>query len=210
MDLFYVETKSGRFRRASNSEYHVLPVVNSNAPQESHDTVSLKGSLERMTAISYVAFLGLQGIIAGATIQNAYECNSRTNQEFLTGYAHRANENRRFSFMTISLCLTGSFCLIQRRNEFADCATDVKVDLSPCVLTALYFVALSVTLVSSVVDDHISKAAFEEDIDSVLNEVDTWKVLAVTRSTLCVLGWLVSCYQVFQRTRISKMTVDVS
>lgn len=203
---FYIESAStGRFRRYHGErdggtrswKIPALPNQKSNEPD-----------VKVMQRFAFVIFLFLQGILSGLSLSALYEAfTARSPGDFLLQYAARSNETRRYFFTGISLCATGSLCMldgdtlaqvldfVKGRNTIS---TTAKSNMS-IVLVLVYFVALLLTLLCSRVDVHISNIALQiggdisdEDLQSV---VEKWRGFAVPRSILSILGWLISCYR---------------
>ena len=205
---FYVESAAtGRFRRHYPSE--------DNGSRRgwrlstAHHNDNLRGEIdnETLTRFAFISFLFLQGLLSGLSLSSFYEAFiSRSRLDFIVQYSARAVETRRYFFIGITLSATGSLCLLNGdiSTQLADVwkgkNTLSSITKSNLSLVMVYFFALIVTLLCSFVDVKISKMAMDINInnisgaslESIINE---WRALAVSRSILCILGWLVSCYR---------------
>ena len=223
---YYVESATtGRFRRyvVGNDgvqRWREKPRHKNLASDHIFWSANRKEALTKIRHSSYVSFLFLQGVLAGQCIQSMYEAFIVASaKEFIIQYMHRANENRRFYFIAISLCAMGSLCMIDENaiervlclKKSGMTSNIVNHNGSVPVLVLVYFIALIVTLPCSIIDHRISNLTFESnqdaffgDVDdvaqSVLDGVNSWKGLAVTRSVFCIIGWLVSCHRLYQRS----------
>ena len=119
-----------------------------------------------------------------------------------------------YFFIGISSCLTGSLCLLLDKNvvtEILGCIGGInnlrnttKIIL---ILNIVFFIALIFTLLCSHVEAQISNMSDEntqvsyEELQVVLLR---WRGFVVTRSVLCIVGWLLSCFHFVTANRAAK------
>lgn len=213
-ETFYVESASnGRFRRDYNPRSGKLPTTSSEGNNSSQ-----KKKLG-VHAIAFVCFLFLQGILSGLSLTALYEARSIANVspgEFIAQYSFsKANETRRYFFIGITWCFTGSLCLfsedvlsVKGNNALSNNSTK-----SLFLLNTIFFLALVFTLLCSHVDVQISntvlKITTEKDGLASYNGLPPllrkWSVCVVTRSILCIVGWFVSCHRfVVMRSKVNR------
>ena len=109
-----------------------------------------------------------------------------------------------YFFIGISSCLTGSLCLLLDKNivtEILGCIGGTNnlrnTTKSLLMLNIIFFIALIFTLLCSHVEAQISNISDEntqvshEELQVVLVR---WRGFVVTRSVLCIVGWLLSCF----------------
>ena len=70
-------------------------------------------SLDRIRGGAASISLLLQGFLAGFSIQTLFDAiPARDSETFILQYAQHANQTRRFYFLTITMCLSCSLCLV--------------------------------------------------------------------------------------------------
>lgn len=202
---FYIESAAtGRFRRyhgASDGDTRSSWRLPISAPSNTKKEFDV----DRVVQFAFVAFLFLQGILSGLSLSALYEAlASRSPEEFLIQYsANRANEMRRYFFIGISFCVTGSLCLLDENtiSQYRKGGSTSKSNNMSVTLLCLYFIALLLTLLCSRVDVHMSNIAAQINDGGMLSNVDLqsgvhkWRGFSVPRSCICIAGWLVSCYR---------------
>mmetsp|Transcript_14598 Transcript_14598/g.29394 ORF Transcript_14598/g.29394 Transcript_14598/m.29394 type:complete len:121 (+) Transcript_14598:3-365(+) len=84
-------------------------------------------------------------------------------------------------------------------------------------LSLIYFIALGVTQIASMVDYKITAnynfergIILNEDGDEAQSIFDSWTGLALSRSIVCMIGWLFSCQRLYRRHRSEKQEVSTS
>jgi hypothetical protein len=120
----------------------------------------------------YVLLLFVQGGLSGLSVQTLYHV--------IIGDSVTSNSNRRFYYIGTNLALIGSLCMVDKPKDFVG---PKHIDAS-CVLVAVYFVALLLTLSSSVIANSGG--------------------VEVTRSICGLVGWLVSSFQIYQMVKEKK------
>jgi hypothetical protein len=218
-ESFYVEnTSTGRFRPSPaendrGKRVHTNTLTHQNLGTARNETDGgLNVVMPVMINAAFVCFLFLQGILSGLSLSALYEAlTSQRPSDFFAKYsATRANEIRRYFFIGITFCTTGSLCMLNKDDasrvleslKGGDSKSSItKTSISLCYFILVYFVALTITVVCSHADVSISDIATNatvlnfhtstENIESVLH---SWKGLSVSRSVLCIIGWLISCY----------------
>ena len=123
---FYIENAStGRFRRClgdsdrdTRSSSSTIPTRQNTVVAEDESDGVTHHMLPVMTKAAFICFLFLQGILSGLSLSAVYEAlTPQRTEEFFAQYsAARANEIRRYFFIGITLCATGSLCSINK-NE---------------------------------------------------------------------------------------------
>ncbi len=227
---FYIENAStGRFRRCSdrdtrgnsrNFSEHQNTIL-----AAEHATDRVINVLPVMSKAAFVCFLFLQGILSGLSLSALYEAlTPQQPEEFFSQYsATRANEIRRYFFIGITFCATGSLCSINKHEITQVLASmtggsspnsTTKASTSICYLILTYFLALIITVVCSHVDvrlldvaSHMNEqdTASADDFRSVLHKL---RGLSIPRSVFCIVGWFISCYRFFiSRNNIQRETV---
>ena len=119
-----------------------------------------------------------------------------------------------YFFIGISSCLTGSLCLLLDKNivtEILGCIGGTNnlrnTTKSLVMLNIIFFIALIFTLLCSHVEAQISNISDEntqvsyEELRVVLLR---WRGFVVTRSVLCIVGWLLSCFHFVTAHRAAK------
>jgi len=119
-----------------------------------------------------------------------------------------------YFFIGISSCLTGSLCLLLDKNivtEILGCIGGTNnlrnTTKSLLMLNIIFFIALIFTLLCSHVEAQISNISDEntqvshEELQVVLLR---WRGFVVTRSVLCIVGWLLSCFHFVTAHRAAK------
>ena len=120
-----------------------------------------------------------------------------------------------YFFIGISSCLTGSLCLLLDKNvvtEILGCIGGTNnlrnnTTKSLLLLNIVFFIALIFTLLCSHVEAQISNMSDEntqvsyEELQVVLLR---WRGFVVTRSILCIVGWLLSCFHFVTANRAAK------
>ncbi len=215
-DSHHTLLSSSRLRRLSSSSDHEMLAANR------------QQALKKIRHVAYVSFLFLQGILAGLAIQSMYEVFVvESAREFLLQYVHRSNETRRCYFLAISSCVTGSLCMIDEkavtsmlpsfRDKMNSSGHVERANGDGIYLSVIYFLALGVTQVASMVDYEITaNRNFErgiipnDDGDEAQSIFDSWTGLAITRSVLCLFGWLYSCKQLYRRHMSGQQEVSTS
>ena len=166
-----------------------------------------------MIRFAFVGFLFLQGLLSGLSLSALYEAFTvRSPGEFIAQYSTRANEIRRYFFVGITFCFTGSLCMLDEDvlDSMKGGNNPSSMARSNMSLVLVHFAALIITLLCSHVDVHISNIAMQIDDDDVisyddLQAVNKWRGFCVPRSILCILGWLVSCYRfVITRSNVQR------
>jgi hypothetical protein len=167
----HYQTPSGRFRRGGRSS------------QKIENTDRLKDQSQAREVdigrLCYVFLLFVQGALCGMCIQTLHS--------IVIGDSITSWDSSRFYFIGINLALTGSLCMIDKRK---DSVGPKHLDAS-CVLVAVYFVALILSLSSSVI-----KACAFDDSSYLKTEG-----LETARSIFGIAGWLVSSFQIYQMVR---------
>ena len=199
---FYVENSNGRFRRVigaskdSDTRTWRLP-VHHNATNER----DRKSWLDVKT-LAFVGFLFLQGILSGLSLSSLYQAFTVQLPGELLANSAAANETRRYFFIAITFCVTGSLCVLEEDATKLLDSSGKTPNATMCnvCLVVIYFLALVATLLCSHADVHIVYTAMqisEGDIrvssDDLLSILHKWRSFAVPRSVLCILGWFVSC-----------------
>ena len=119
-----------------------------------------------------------------------------------------------YFFIGISSCLTGSLCLLLDENivtEILGCIGGINnlrnTTKSLLILNIVFFIALIFTLLCSHVEAQISsisdentQVSYEEQQVVLLR----WRGFVVTRSVLCIVGWLLSCFHFVTANRAAK------
>jgi hypothetical protein len=222
-ECFYVESAStGRFRRcfeASEGDTRTrgwrLPIrQNSTAIGDASEKV-LNAQVIR---IAFIGFLCLQGIISGLSVSALYEAfASDSPREFVAQYlAARSDEIRRYFFIGITFCVTGSLCMLEQ-DDVSQVLILIKGRSTPKSNSSIwyfvlsYYVALIMTLLCSHVDVRMSNISAQINLEGIhisdeklLSILHQWRVFTVTRSILCFVGWMIYGYRfVIMRTRTS-------
>ena len=208
-DSYHIESATGRFRRGNNDG---APSPNG-SDQSNDDTRGWrlpthqnqsenvrKLDVQVLIRFAVVCFLFLQGLLSGLSLSALYEAVSSER-------ATNASEARRYFFIGITLCLSGSLCMFDeealsrvvdivkgRNTPSGKKQSTIQIHMS---LVLIYFVALIITLLASRVDVNVqmSNVAINGGTDEELKSlIDTWRRFAVPRSILCIAGWFVSCY----------------
>ena len=220
---FYIENAStGRFRRClgdsdrdTRSSSSTIPTRQNTVVAEDESDGVIHHVLPLMTKAAFICFLFLQGILSGLSLSAVYEAlTPQRTEEFFAQYsAARANEIRRYFFIGITLCATGSLCSINKNDATqvlyimiggSSPNSTTKASASICYLILTYFLALIITIVCShedvrLLQIHIATQFTEQNIhtstDNFLTVFKRWRGLSVSRSVFCIVGWLISCYR---------------
>jgi hypothetical protein len=151
--------------------------------------------------VAFIGFLFLQGIMSGLSVSALYEAfASDSPREFVAQHlAARANEIRRYFFIGITFCVTGSLCMLEEETHFM---STTKSNSSLWYFILSYFIALIMTLLCSNVDvrmSNISAQIYAEGIhipdEKLLSILHQWRGFTVTRSILCFVGWMMYGYR---------------
>lgn len=221
-ESFYIEnTSTGRFRRClPDSDRDSRRNSWSSSDHQNSGECEADGELHLLhvvTKAALICFLFLQGILSGLSLSALYEALSPSEpEEFFAQYsAGRANEIRRYFFIGITLCATGSLCNINTNVATlvlvgmagSSCPNSTtKSSTSACYLILTYFLALVITIVCSYEDlrlldiaSHMTKQGHYSSANEFRLVLQRWRGLSVSRSVFCLVGWLISCYQFFSR-----------
>ena len=215
---FYVENAStGRFRRylvvsegeSRSNRWSILAQQNSVAA--GNETDEELNVLPFMTQGAFVCFLFLQGILSGLSLSALFEAlTPQQPDEFVAQYsAARANEIRRYFFIGITFCATGSLCILNKHETTQVLASmtggnspNSKASTSTCYLILIYSFALVITIVCSHEDvllldfaTHITEQEIHASTNNIRSVLHRWRGLSVSRSIFCIVGWLISCYR---------------
>lgn len=214
---FYFEGANGRFRRYYQANDGSKTRRGWRLSISQGKTNSAEDDVQKLIRFAFIAFLFLSGLLGGLSLSALYEgFTVRSPGDFIVQYSTRASETRRYFFIGITLCCTGSLCLGEGFCEISDVIKGKTTRLSGVAksnigLVVIYFSALVVTLLCSRVDVRISTIATQlQNTNSGVvpsSVVEEWRGFAVPRSILCILGWLVSCYR-FVVTRSNSQHVE--
>ena len=163
--------ENGRFRRFDPQSNQVNYEDESNDSQCKPGRVSrLEQRVDRVKRQIIVTVLCVQGALCGLCIQSLHNMEHEKDEDW----------SPRFFHISISLALTGSLCLIENSSEM-----HVRRLRHNYVLVVVYFVALIVTLSSS-----------------ILNASS--RGLNLAKSICGIVGWCVSCFQIYHTTKVSR------
>ena len=208
-ETFYVESAStGRFHRDRSGK---LPTTSSEGNSYQKKKLDVQ-------VIAFVCFLFLQGILSGLSLSALYEAGSIANispGELVAQYSFsKANETRRYLFIGITWCFTGSLCLFSAEDVSIKGSNALSNSTkSLLLLNTVFFLALVFTLLCSHADVQISSTVLqistEGDAIASFNGLHPllrkWRGFAVTRSILCIVGWFVSCHRfVVMRSNVNR------
>jgi SNF family Na+-dependent transporter len=187
------QTVSGRFRRSFDLDNY----GNSLPTDKTSRSCSRGERMDEIGKVFYVAMVFVQGALCGLSIQTLY-------RSFVSQLMVNDNENRRLYFLAISMALTSCLCMIEKSpGQFETSDSSNRYDTS-YMLAIVYFVALVITLSSSVVDTNAAR-----DNDHMLTYRSS-NSLEITRSVMCIIGWLISCYQIYRFVNNSRREKQAS
>lgn len=175
------QTVSGRFRRSCNLDNYgnSLPI------DKTSRSDSRRERMDEIGRVSYVGMVFVQGALCGLSIQTLY-------RSFVSQLMANDNENRQLYFLAISMALTSCLCMIEKSPGRLDISDSSNRYDTSYMSAIVYFVALVITLSSSVVDTNATR-----DNDPMLTNHSSNNALEVTRSVMCIIGWLISCYHIY-------------
>jgi hypothetical protein len=222
-ECIYVESAStGRFRRCSEASDGDTRTRGWRRP--THQNSTAKGDASEMVLnaqvirIAFIGFLCLQGIISGLSVSALYEAfDSDSPREFVAQHlAARANEIRRYFFIGITFCVTGSLCMLEDDDVsqvliLIKGRSTTKINSSIWYFILSYFIALIMTLLCSHVYVRMSNILAQNNLEGIhtsdeklLSILHQWRGFTVTRSISCFVGWMIYGYRfVIMRARTS-------
>ena len=177
----HYQTPTGRFRRFDPNNQHDI----GNLLHQKSLSSSRTEKLEQIKRLSYVLLLFIQGALCGLCIQTLCRVLVASDEAQLVP----DNENRRFNYIATCLALTGSLC----RSEKTDTSFAVKYFDESFLSVTVYFVGLIMTLASAVVYANGNGSSS--------------KGLEIAKSICGIMGWLISCFQIYRITRDSRRAI---
>jgi hypothetical protein len=212
----FEEACTGRFRRCLEASEGDTRTRGKRLYTHQNST-AIGDASEKVNDLNRFAFIGfifLQGIISGLSVSALYEAFALDSpREFVAQHsAARANEIRRYFFIGITFCVTGSLCMLEeddvsqvfaiiKGSSSSAPRSITKSNLSLWYFILSYFVALILTLLCSHVDVHMLTVSAQINVkgihisdDKLLSTLHQWRGFTVPRSIFCFVGWLISCY----------------
>jgi hypothetical protein len=222
-ECFYVESAStGQFRRLFEANDGDTRTRGWRLPVRQNSTAIGDASKKVLNAqvirIAFIGFLCLQGIISGLSVSSLFEAFALDSpREFVAQHlAARANEIRRYFFIGITFCVTGSLCMLEEDDVsqvifMIKGRSTTKSNLSIWYFILSYFIALIMTLLCSHVDVRMSNISAHNNLDGnhisdekLLSILHQWRGFTATRSIVCFVGWMIYGYRfVIMRARTS-------
>ena len=168
---YFVESSTtGRFHR------HQPIIENAKGKGDNDkDSTSISTTFHRTVVI---AFLFLQGILSGLCLSaffnnnDSFDISSQTTSEL-------------YFFVAITCCLFGSWYMLHQEiiTQLSKRNSLVRVSKSLVAKNLIFFLAFIFTYMCS-------NIVYSEAVDD-----NKYRNFAVTRSVLCIIGWLISCYR---------------
>ena len=221
-ECFYVESAcTGRFRRffeANDGDTRTRGWRLSVRQNSAIGDASEKVLNAQVIRIAFIGFLCLQGIISGLSVSSLFEAFALDSpREFVAQHlAARANEIRRYFFIGITFCVTGSLCMLEE-DDVSQVLIMIKGRITTKSNSSIwyfilsYFIALIMTLLCSHVDVRMSNISAHTNLDGnhisdekLLSILYQWRGFTATRSISCFVGWMIYGYRfVIMRARTS-------
>lgn len=141
--------------------------------------------------IADVVHMFVSGILAGFSIYTLQNNNisSLPSSDVSMSFQNNGCGIIRFYLMSITLCSTGVIV----KGNIAFSRNEMRILALPYLLIGCHTLALVFTLILAKVELNLQHES-ETDLNSVLNQVSTWRNLSIIRSVISITQWLIVCY----------------